>query len=335
MFLSKRSNGYYYLHYRDDQGRWRKVSTQSTSKIDANRFLADFDLRTRNKAPHITISQFYETYLAYSKTNHSPATTKRVVQAFSLFKRCIGDKILQTVTVFDVEAFKAYRLPTCSPVTVNIDLRMLKAMFSAGVKWDIIERNPFKKAGLLRILEQAPVYLRQEEMRKLLGVIAIDWLKDVIVFAANTGLRRGEVINLKWDAVDLDRKLIYVRNSASFRTKSGKERIVPMNRTVESLLRKVPRKCECVFTGRQGTKIDATYLSHYFREAIIDAELDGRLHFHSLRHTFASWLVQNGAGIYEVQRLLGHSTIQVTQVYSHLQPEQLHSTVNRIVLNLN
>jgi integrase/recombinase XerD len=57
---------------------------------------------------------------------------------------------------------------------------------------------------------------------------------------------------------------------------------------------------------------------------------DKNLHFHSLRHTFASWLVQDGVSLYEVQKLLGHSSIAVTQVYSPLQPEQLHATVNRI-----
>lgn len=63
--------------------------------------------------------------------------------------------------------------------------------------------------------------------------------------------------------------------------------------------------------------------------------LNEKLHFHSLRHTFASWLVQNGVSLYEVQKLLGHGNISVTQVYAHLQPERLHSTVNRISITLN
>jgi site-specific recombinase XerD len=62
---------------------------------------------------------------------------------------------------------------------------------------------------------------------------------------------------------------------------------------------------------------------------------DERLHFHSLRHTFASWLVQDEVSLDEVQKLLGHSSIKVTDVYNHLQTEQLHSTVNRIEISLN
>jgi site-specific recombinase XerD len=70
----------------------------------------------------------------------------------------------------------------------------------------------------------------------------------------------------------------------------------------------------------------------YARNALGSAT---KLHFHSLRHTFATWLVQDGVSLYEVQKLLGHSNISVTEIYSHLQPEQLHGTVNRLQIALN
>ena len=91
---------------------------------------------------------------------------------------------------------------------------------------------------------------------------------------------------------------------------------------------------EFVFSIRD-KQIDEDMLTHLFKEYVLKAGLESRLHFHSLRHTFASWLVQDGVSLYEVQKLLGHSNIAVTQVYSHLQPEGLHSTVNRISIPLN
>jgi site-specific recombinase XerD len=78
------------------------------------------------------------------------------------------------------------------------------------------------------------------------------------------------------------------------------------------------------------------WVTALFKKYVRRAKLsNGHLHFHSLRHTFASWLVQKGATLYEVQKLLGHRSSKVTEVYSHLQPEQMHSTVNRIDLQLN
>ena len=74
------------------------------------------------------------------------------------------------------------------------------------------------------------------------------------------------------------------------------------------------------------------WVQHLFKRYVRELKLPERLHFHSLRHTFASWLVQDGATLYEVQKLLGHSSAKVTEVYSHLQPEQLHNTVERIRL---
>ena len=72
-----------------------------------------------------------------------------------------------------------------------------------------------------------------------------------------------------------------------------------------------------------------------FKAYVIAAGLNDRLHFHSLRHTFATWLVQSGVGIYEVQKLMGHSSVAVTQVYAHLAPSELHSAEEKIALSLN
>ena len=81
--------------------------------------------------------------------------------------------------------------------------------------------------------------------------------------------------------------------------------------------------------------MDGNLLSKRFRLAVRAAGLDTGLHFHSLRHTFATWLVQERISIYEVQKLLGHSSIAITQVYSHLAPNELHHAVNKIEASMN
>jgi len=82
--------------------------------------------------------------------------------------------------------------------------------------------------------------------------------------------------------------------------------------------------------ARSGNRLSQSYVEHKFKQYVRSAGLKENLKFHSLRHTFATWLVQNGASIYEVQKLLGHSDIKTTQIYAHLLASELHSTVNRI-----
>ena len=79
-----------------------------------------------------------------------------------------------------------------------------------------------------------------------------------------------------------------------------------------------------------GHKVNKSHVAHRFRQYRKDAGLEDGVTFHSLRHTFATWLVQKGVSIFEVQKLLGHSDIKVTQIYSHLAASDLHGTVNRI-----
>ena len=159
----------------------------------------------------------------------------------------------------------------------------------------------------------------------------------MVIFAVLTGMRRGEITNLRWQDVDLTRKLLAIQSNPTFKTKSGKRRTIPLNETALYILsaRHGKETSEYVFT-LNGKKISEGWLTHAFKKAVYDLRLpDDRLHFHSLRHTFASWLVQEGVSIYAVKELLGHSDVKTTQVYSHLQPGELHSTVNKIQIALN
>jgi site-specific recombinase XerD len=85
----------------------------------------------------------------------------------------------------------------------------------------------------------------------------------------------------------------------------------------------------------EGRKISRWWVSRKFKRYVLKLGLDDKLHFHSLRHSFATWLVQDGASIYEVQKLLGHSSIKTTEIYSHLVPDGLRRTVDRISVELN
>lgn len=126
-----------------------------------------------------------------------------------------------------------------------------------------------------------------------------------------------------------------MRNRAEFTTKSKRNRVIPMTEVLKAIFLErrasASKECALVFPY-EGRRMNDDHLSKWFKRTLRKSGLDERLHFHSLRHTFASWLVQGGASLYEVQRLLGHSNSQTTMIYAHLQPETMHQTVNKIDL---
>lgn len=162
--------------------------------------------------------------------------------------------------------------------------------------------------------------------------------RDLVLVAVSTGMRQGELLALRWDWIDFARKVVTVKNTDDFTTKNGRSRVIPMTGAVCELLearkQRATSETDLVF-HELGRKMSRDFVSKTFKFYVIAAGLDERLHFHSLRHTFASWLATEGVSLYAIQKLLGHSSASVTQIYSHLQPEGLHNTVNRLGITFN
>ena len=147
-------------------------------------------------------------------------------------------------------------------------------------------------------------------------------------------MRLAEILNMKWNWIDFQNNIITVKCDDSFTTKNRKERIIPINNTLRSiLLNHQPKiikitKDEFVFISSKGIKFNEDFISKQFKKSVRKAELNDKIHFHSLRHSFCSNLVQKGVSLYVVKDLAGHQNFSVTQQYSHLQPENLSQAVN-------
>jgi integrase len=150
-----------------------------------------------------------------------------------------------------------------------------------------------------------------------------DFLHPLIVVALNTGLRRGELLNLEWDDVNLDLKQIMVR---SVNAKSSRPRVVPLNSDATSALRRwrVHSGHDIVFT-KHGTRL--THFKNSWRSLLELAQIED-FRFHDCRHDFASQLVMAGTDLYTVCQLLGHASTDTTQRYAHLSPDHLRSAVS-------
>jgi len=205
-----------------------------------------------------------------------------------------------------------------------------------AVRWNYLRQNPFAHVKMCRVPESKPKYLTRTQAAHFISVINEEWLRDLVFFAINTGLRRAEITHLTWSKVDFENRILIIQSDPNFKTKAGKSRIVPMNDQVFNLLSRYRenKRSELVFNF-EGEKIREDRLTKGFKRFLKIAELDESLTFHHLRHTFASLLVQDGVSIYEVQKLLGHSSITVTEIYAHLQSNTLHEAVGRISVNID
>jgi len=335
--LFKKANGYYYVQFELD-GQRRQKSTRERTKADALKFLTEFRENVKKRHTRLLFSEFVQQFCTLRAPALRQTTLKRIyLPAFKSFQSVCGDRYLSAYTLRDVEKFKAARYETCTPTTVNIEFRTLRAAVGRAVEWGYLGENPFSKSRPIAVPEQPPAYLSKQEFQRLINIVEVPVLRDLFIFAALTGLRQGEILNLEWSHVDLGQRLIYVANTEWFVTKSGKCRVVPMNDAVLSLLerRKISQGfCRHVFHS-SGTQLKQSYVEHRFKYYVRSLALDERVKFHSLRHSFATWLAREGVSIYEIQKLLGHSDVRVTEVYAHLATAELHHAVDKLSAILN
>jgi site-specific recombinase XerD len=147
-------------------------------------------------------------------------------------------------------------------------------------------------------------------------------------------MRLGELLNMRWGWIDFKQNIITVKHSNSFTTKSKKERIIPIHSIIDEVLLSryttLPKFNEdnYVFFRYPGIKLNEDFVSKNFKKVVRLVGLSDDIHFHTLRHSFASNLVQSGSTLYIVKELLGHQDFQTAQIYSHLQKENLSRAVN-------
>ncbi len=231
-----------------------------------------------------------------------------------------GNKYLHEIIQRDVEKFVDWRLlhknpRTRKPIvgnTVNKDLGVLRNMFNKAQEWEYLSsRNPVQGFKFLPVDNKRTRFLEKEEIQRLLEHCE-DPLKDIVEFAINTGMRKGEIFNLKWNNVDLNRGLIHI-----LQTKNGEQREIPVNDAVRDILYRVRKDPESpyVFASYNGKPFNDIKKSFY--TALKKAGIEN-FRFHDLRHTFASQLVMAGVDLMTVKELLGHKTMEMTLRYSHL-----------------
>lgn len=284
-----------------------------------------------SESKDVSLIDFKNEYIEAIKYTHSKSYVRTVETSFNQLLK-FSDNL--SLIKYDVRYLEKFIIKTFkrSKYSAALYYRTLKAAFNKAVDWDYIPSNPFNKIKLPKFQKSNPAYITYIELQQILKFVPGE-LKGLYEFSFFTGLRLSEVINFCWNNVNLNERTIQVGDK-QFITKGKKIRVIPICQQVYDILSNrfskiLNRKRNFVFHKANGFPYTANYISKTFKKAARKAGIDDKIHMHSLRHSFASIMIKEGVSIYEVSKLLGHSSISVTEIYSHLDIDTLRVAVNK------
>lgn len=275
-----------------------------------------------------TFEEFSKDYMAFVMTYKRSYGTDETLLRNHLLPY-FGHQLLTEVKKSDIIRFLSIHQATHKPASVNRILVQIRYMFNLAIRWDEgIDKNP--SAGIPKMPEnnKKERYLSTEEVQQLMDSLYQSdnqILQYIVPALLMTGARKREILDAKWSEFDFDKNLWRVSIS-----KSGKARYIPISSSLKSLLDSVPRieGCDYVFanpeTGKPFVQIYSSWNTARTRAGLPEVRM------HDLRHSFASFMVNSGRTLYEVQKILGHTQIKTTQRYAHLSHDTLLDAANSV-----
>lgn len=316
----------------------------------------------RSKKDHTLKSYIDDHYASWVTTNRKDGkgTIARLKAAFA----GLINLPLEQIDSLVIDKWRNQRLKAGRAAsTINRDITALKAAIAKAVEWGLIEQSPVSKVKPARVDSGRIVrYLSAEEETRLLNALDsreekaraereranqwrkargyalmpdlrstrfVDHLKPMVLLSLNTGLRQGELFNLHWTDIDIERANLTVHGDSA---KSGKTRHIPLNSVAMQILNDWKNQQEAtdglVFPSTEGKPFDN--VKHAWQKLLAEANITS-FRWHDLRHHFASKLVMSGVDLNTVRELLGHADLKMTLRYAHLAPEHKAAAVEKLV----
>lgn len=307
-----------YLNWSDESGQQR-ISLGQITPRDAEKIRAakQYELATGQRLL-VTFGvplfkDFAEEYRTWFEAEF-PASSGRAESVIDCLVSEFGFTALDQIKPMAVNQWKASQRATAKADTINKRLRTLKAMLNRAVEWEVIKTNPIEAVkGAPNLESRPPPYYTREQLNDLYDTPN----GDVWRLFTNTGMRRGEGINLRREHIKGGK--VRILSEATARTKSAKWREVPLNESAGEALERLPG-ADYVLPRMAPESWSRTFLR--------DAKGSGVPgHLHWTRHTFCSYLVMAGKHLRTVQILAGHSSITVTEKYAYLAPDHLRDAM--------
>ncbi len=238
-----------------------------------------------------------------------------------------GRQRLDQITRYQIQAFHAaLKAEGLSASTCNHYVKLLKHSLNLAIDWSLLEINPAVRVPLFHEDNKMENYLSGAELEKLMTVLHSDENKaicQIIMCLLSTGARLNEALQATWSQIDMPRRIWRIPASNS---KSKRIRSVPLNDSALDVLRLLDSDSDYLFVNKQ-TGEPYTTIHKVWGRLRRKAGLP-HLRIHDLRHQYASFLVNSGRTLYEVQQILGHSDPSVTQRYAHLSTQALQGAAN-------
>lgn len=342
-------NATFYFRYRDTANKIKMINLGRSDDISLDavrsKALAMRQMLDEGGDPSVEVHRFHDVptfgvfvadrYLPYAKTRKRSWQTDEIMLRHHLLP-VFGKFKMNRITRSDVVAFhhsvleKGYAAGSCNRMLV-----LMKFIYNCAIRWDVLPKDTNPCNGVEHFEDNGARerYLTQDEVQRLFDELDTNPNKQVaqvVRLLLYTGARKCEVLHARWDEIDINRRLLTV---PAERSKSKKPRHIPLSDAAISLLNQLPRQTDIpwVFfnpkTKKPPVSIFCAWDTIRNRVGLSDVRL------HDLRHSFASFLVNNGRSLYEVQKLLGHHDPKVTMRYAHLAPGALIDAAN-VVGNL-
>ncbi|WNF21327.1 tyrosine-type recombinase/integrase [Mesobacillus jeotgali] len=368
--LRKRGKKWYIIvDIGTDNGKRKQkwINTNCEKKSDAEKVLRDTLLKIDNNifiSPiKLTFTSFITDWLNNVIVNQVEETTwesyELVVTKHLIpyFEKSFKNLALQELKPIHIQKYYEYKSNPesggLSPNTLRKHHANLKSSLDFAVRMGLLSSNPADRVVLPKKEKYRAKYYTVDQLEKLFEVCVGTPIESAVYIAAHYGLRRGEVLGLKWDAIDFKGKTITIKET---RVKFGKKvvtkkpksessyRTLPLIRKIEEylkLLKKKQKKSKLLFGKEyndggyiccwdEGTPLKTDYLNHKFKKIIRENNLE-EIRFHDLRHSTASYLLKNGMSLKEIQVWLGHSDLNTTaNIYAHTDMEMKKQTAKKI-----
>lgn len=324
------------VDYRDPTGK-KIIKVVGPSKREAEAYLGKikasiregrfFDIKKENRT---TFNELLDAYVEKIKERKSyQHTTQYFIPPL---RNYFGSKLLSEIDYKLIEDYRDQRKKTKTKHgkerkerSVDAELDLLSAILNKGIKWKMLDKNPFDSELLYNPDSHRTRALTEDEITRLIQASS-SHLRPIIITAICTGLRKNDVFCLKWENVDLDKGVIHL-----IEAKTGKTRIIVLNRDMISLLHSLPVRCEYLFPNKGGKPYSdiSGALESAIKEAGIDPGIGpNKVVFHTFRHTCISLLTMRGADTSMVRSYVEHASEEMTKHYTHVSQEYKRKTAD-------